>query len=95
MYNLPDDWGAYYRNCDHCGARYHASEGGCGDCVPCEACDQMFEEDERSPYNHELCAACDVVECSECGRDIESGTEDEGGMCPSCVGRTTDEEETA
>ena len=26
---VPDDWGCYYRTCDECGKRYHASEGGC------------------------------------------------------------------
>lgn len=29
---LPDDWGSYYRKCELCGGRWHASEGGC-DCV--------------------------------------------------------------
>lgn len=28
-WNVPDDWGSYYSNCDYCGGRYHASEGGC------------------------------------------------------------------
>lgn len=31
MSNTPDDWGCYYTRCGRCGARYHASEGGC-DC---------------------------------------------------------------
>ena len=31
-WNLPDDWGAYYYRCEHCGERRHASEG----CEPCE-----------------------------------------------------------
>tara|TARA_Y100000287_G_C14187611_1_gene338442 strand:- start:93 stop:425 length:333 start_codon:yes stop_codon:yes gene_type:complete len=30
-YNVPDDWGNYYSNCEYCGTRVHASEGGC-DC---------------------------------------------------------------
>jgi len=28
-YNVPDDWGMYYRQCSYCGATYHESEGGC------------------------------------------------------------------
>lgn len=29
-FNVPDDWGSYYTKCEHCGSRYHLSEGGCG-----------------------------------------------------------------
>ncbi len=28
-YNVPDDWGSYYSNCEYCKTRVHASEGGC------------------------------------------------------------------
>ena len=28
-WNVPDDWGMYYYRCEYCGARCHASEGGC------------------------------------------------------------------
>lgn len=28
-FNVPDDWGMYYRKCSDCGSRWHASEGGC------------------------------------------------------------------
>lgn len=31
-YNVPDDWGNYYSNCEYCNTRVHASEGGC-DCA--------------------------------------------------------------
>jgi hypothetical protein len=40
-WNVPDDWGSYYSNCDLCGSRVHASEGGCyctedhTECVGC------------------------------------------------------------
>ena len=32
--NVPDDWDRYWLNCEYCGARYHASEGGCDACPP-------------------------------------------------------------
>lgn len=49
-YNLPDDWGAYWRRCDR-GHRYHASEGGCGECEAederdAEEGDDAAEDDE-------------------------------------------------
>jgi len=40
MSNVPDDWDCYWRTCDRCGSRYHASEGGCG-------CIEEEEERER------------------------------------------------
>ncbi len=83
-HNLPDDWGSYYRRCG-CGARYHASEGGCGDCQPCERCGDVFDDDERGPYNPEICLSCDVVECTECRRELESGKESDEGECPACA----------
>lgn len=27
--NTPSDWDAHWRTCSRCGARYHASDGGC------------------------------------------------------------------
>lgn len=51
MNNVPADWGQYYRNCTRCGARYHASEGGCG------ACDEKTDEqlqDEQDRAEAEL-----------------------------------------
>ena len=32
MSNVPDDWGSYYSECSECGAKMHASEGGCSHC---------------------------------------------------------------
>lgn len=46
--NLPDDWGCYYRTCDRCGTRYHASEGGC----ECED-----EEEEESVFTTKIVTA--------------------------------------
>ena len=34
---MPDDWGMYYTTCDHCGTRYHQSEGGCDCQADCKA----------------------------------------------------------
>jgi len=31
MDNAPPDWDNYWTTCEHCGRRYHESEGGC-DC---------------------------------------------------------------
>lgn len=45
-WNVPDDWGCYYRRCSRCGSKYHASEGGCG-CIdlidPCQCGDCNWE----------------------------------------------------
>lgn len=47
MSNVPDDWGCYYLRCD-CGARYHASEGGClCDEVEPEPAEDDAAEDEE------------------------------------------------
>lgn len=54
--NLPDDWNSYYRKCDRCGSRYHASEGGCG-CLdnlePCQCGECKWDGEEPR--------------CTECG----------------------------
>jgi len=75
--NVPDDWGTYYRNCDACGARYHASEGGCGcggdevccdECGDCACADGDTEFEERD--GRRLCAACAYDHdqtCAACG----------------------------
>jgi len=67
---LPDDWGMYYRTCDVCGSRYHASEGGCScyeelmDLEPCHCgqCNWVCS-DERS--RHAPISAS--VRCDTCG----------------------------
>ena len=40
--NRPDDWNAYWRRCSRCGARYHASDGGCEECV--DVTDEEIED---------------------------------------------------
>lgn len=72
MWNLPDDWNSYWHRCQHCNARYHASEGGC-DCredwvacsagtqrKPCEApLDQTLTiEDQAYCHKHAECVVC-------------------------------------
>lgn len=47
MNNVPADWGKYYRNCNRCGYRYHASEGGCGACVN-KTDDELLDEQDRA-----------------------------------------------
>ena len=37
-WNVPDDWGCYYRTCSECGARYHASEH--------EGCNCDYDDDD-------------------------------------------------
>ena len=45
-WNVPDDWGCYYRKCGYCGSRYHLSEGGC-ECSGAE-----IEESQRNYLEH-------------------------------------------
>ncbi len=71
-WDLPDDWGSYYSNCELCGSRVHASEGGCcctDDKTECTTCadgtlDSYYDDDEivtvdGSPY------------CKSCAEDFE------------------------
>ena len=50
----PDDWHGFYRQCERCGSRWHASEGECSTCAAqhgelCrEAVDAMASLDEAS-----------------------------------------------
>jgi hypothetical protein len=60
--NVPDDWGMYWRTCEICGGRYHASDGGC-DCYeyfaelePCKcgACEWEVETDDDPRWRRNL-----------------------------------------
>lgn len=62
--NVPDDWGSYYTNCSSCGARYHASEGGCDNCIECEWCGEYKPYDEFID-NEDADGIC--IECYCCG----------------------------
>ena len=50
-WNVPDDWGMYYRKCGVCGGRYHLSGSDVCNCpdVPekffCEYCGEEMEEE--------------------------------------------------
>jgi hypothetical protein len=48
MSNVPDNWGMYYRRCDRCGGKYHASEGGCGclDKLECQCGRGSWDKDD-------------------------------------------------
>jgi hypothetical protein len=67
-WNVPDDWGCYYRKCGDCGATYHLSEGGCG-CY-----DEGGENDPWADYEECECGLgdwdCDdpdEARCKKCG----------------------------
>ena len=41
MSNLPDDWDNYWRVCERCDQRYHASGTDPCHCEPCECCGEI------------------------------------------------------
>lgn len=66
-WDLPDDWGSYYSNCELCGSRVHASEGGCGctdDKTECATCDTYFDDDE-------IVTVDGSSYCESCAEDFE------------------------
>ena len=61
--NLPDDWNCWFRRCDLCGSRYHASEGECGcldnlESCQCGECDWNNEGDNEAPEF--VCMKCNT-----------------------------------
>lgn len=57
----PDDWDNFWRECPYCGARYHASDGGCTcleevECPECGGTD--FVPDDRGQVK---CTKCKHV----------------------------------
>ena len=70
-WNTPDDWNTYYSNCARCGARVHASEGGCPcreDLIPCDEkrCGNYCSEEDNTVLggrnlcpDHARCECCD------------------------------------
>jgi len=70
-WNVPDDWGMYYRKCSYCGQTYHASEGGCycleyGDCTCCGTeTDNLVAE--PSSYSDPVFLCDDCFYCEYCG----------------------------
>ena len=53
--NVPDDWDQYWFACPICGTWYHASEGGCSTCIPCEKCGKCFAPGD---IEDGLCEGC-------------------------------------
>ena len=58
--NVPDDWNSYYRRCGLCGARVHASEGGCS------CADELDEQGCMCGEMEWTSDGCDVY-CEHCG----------------------------
>lgn len=54
----PEDWGCFYRTCPDCGARYHASEGGCD-------CAELAAEAADLDGCDECGGDCDCATCGE------------------------------
>ena len=73
-YDLPDDWGSYYRTCHDCGERYHAS--GVTQCA-CEWCE---DHGERIPPGEEYCELC--PRCIGCD---EHAPLTGAGWCSECL----------
>jgi len=44
--NVPDDWDCFWTTCGTCGARYHASEGGCCEGEPEDDDDDLLVDDD-------------------------------------------------
>jgi len=82
-WNLPDDWGCYYNQCERCGHRYHASEGSCSclDKLECQCGQNMWDRDEvptcRScgthPYEEGRTHVSIQVAKKDHGRSIKRG----------------------
>ena len=97
-WNVPDDWGSYYRNCELCGGRYHASEGGCYCteekelCVG-ENCGNSRDLDSYHDYTEvtevggrKYCQECLICECCEETKEGLIYSEDHVMLlCERCV----------
>jgi len=73
-YNVPNDWGNYYNNCDYCGNSYHASEGGCScdDNVNC--CQRPWLTKSGYTLNYDTWTRRDYVATRTARRDHRDGT---------------------
>lgn len=95
-WNVPDDWGSYYYNCNLCGSRYHASEGGCGctedmeRCVGsnCEGLDGLEgyypAEDVTEINGKHYCDDCLYCECCEESEGVSYSDEHGLLLCKRC-----------
>jgi len=55
-FNLPADWGSYWRTCSECEGRYHASGTDPCNCEECPACERFMAPDKLE-YDG-LCFPC-------------------------------------
>jgi len=87
-YNVPDDWGQYFRRCSECGEQYHASEGPCcppydepelppmkDGIRPCHGCGAMPKEDQAS-FIGEVVIFCERDADFETGAYVASSYEE-------------------
>ena len=58
-YNLPADWGMYYKTCHRCEKQFHLSGCEVCACMPCttEECDTIVNTDEGN-----ICVECEDKE---------------------------------
>jgi len=67
MYNLPPDWGSYYRTCTQCMARYHASGTLECNCKPCAKCGDLVYSENLDHQDGQ----CDDCYCNRLDDDDE------------------------
>jgi len=72
-YDLPDDWGMYYRTCSLCGERYHASGVVECACISCADCGELVPPVDADPDED------GEVRCPSCqkARDEESDEDEQ------------------
>jgi len=58
MTNLPDDWNAYWRTCEDCGARYHLSGTDECECPTCDKCHEVTAESDMADDRDGWCEKC-------------------------------------
>jgi len=58
MTNLPDDWNAYFRTCEDCGARYHLSGTDECECPTCDNCHEVTAESNMDDERDGWCSKC-------------------------------------
>jgi len=93
-WDLPDDWGAYYRTCEVCGKTYHQSgvvECGCEECADCG---NRFLPDDLENGLCESCQPDPPTECPDCGDEVEDNPDTEvkrdGKWVTLCANRHED-----
>lgn len=77
MSNVPDDWNAYWRRCDICGRKWHASEGGCDCTEALEDC-PCGKREWATAAGSIYCLACNGRPDEEQPDEDEEDDDDEG-----------------